>query len=148
MTKRPDNSGRNQDGTFAKGCSGNPAGKPRGSRHKATQAVEAMLDGEAEALTRKAIELALGGDTTALRLCFERLLPPRKGRAVRFDLPESLTGGEMINQASLGLLRAVSEGRLAAEEAVAVTPLLEGARRALETEELEVRIAALERRRK
>jgi hypothetical protein len=41
------------------------------------------LDGEAEALTRKAIERALEGDTTALRLCLDRLLPPRKDRLAR-----------------------------------------------------------------
>jgi hypothetical protein len=67
--------------------SGNPAGRPRGARNRATIAAEALLEGEAEALTRKAIELAMAGDPTALRLCLERLVPPRKGRAVAFDLP-------------------------------------------------------------
>lgn len=33
----PDNTGRNQDGTFAKGVSGNPAGKPKGARHKLSE---------------------------------------------------------------------------------------------------------------
>jgi hypothetical protein len=58
------NSGRNTDGTFAPG---NP-GKPRGARHRATQAVLALLNGQAEALTRKAVDMALYGDVTALRL--------------------------------------------------------------------------------
>lgn len=62
-------SGRNSDGTFGPG---NP-GKPRGARHKATQAALALLDGEAATLTRKAVEMALEGDTTALRLCLERI---------------------------------------------------------------------------
>ena len=66
--------GRKTDGTFTKG---NP-GKPRGARHKATQAALALIDGEGEALTRKAIDMALAGDTVALRLCLERLAPPRK----------------------------------------------------------------------
>jgi hypothetical protein len=60
---------------WRKGVSGNPAGKPKGARHKTTLAVQALLDGEAEALTRKCIELAKEGDTTALRLCMERLAP-------------------------------------------------------------------------
>ena len=38
---------------------GNP-GKPKGTRHRTTLAVEALLEGEAEQLTRKAIDLALG----------------------------------------------------------------------------------------
>ena len=56
--------GRNADGTFTAGN----AGKPRGTRHKATQSVLALLEGEAEALSRKAVERALQGDTVALRL--------------------------------------------------------------------------------
>ena len=51
------------------------SGRPKGARHKATQAIQALLDGEGAALTRKAIELALAGDATALRLCLDRILP-------------------------------------------------------------------------
>ena len=47
--------------------SGDPAGRTKGARNRATLAAEALLEGEAEALTRKAIELALAGDPTALR---------------------------------------------------------------------------------
>ena len=56
------------DGPFPKGHSGNPAGRPRGSRNHSTLMAEILLEGEAEALTRRAIELALEGDTTALKL--------------------------------------------------------------------------------
>jgi hypothetical protein len=63
---------------------GNPGKKP-GTRNKATMAALALLEGEGEALTRKAVELAKAGDTVALKLCLDRLLP--KGRAVRIDLP-------------------------------------------------------------
>jgi hypothetical protein len=87
----PDNSGRGQDrdprGRWQKGVSGNPLGPPAGSRHRTTRAVEALLDGEAEGLTRKAVEMALAGDTVALRLCLERLVPPRKDRPVALALP-------------------------------------------------------------
>jgi hypothetical protein len=62
---------------FPAGVSGNPAGRPKGSRNKTTLAIEALLEGEAEALTRKAIERALEGDMAALRLCMDRLAPPR-----------------------------------------------------------------------
>jgi len=54
---------------FEKGQSGNPAGKPPGCRNHASRAAELLLDGEAEALTRKAVALALDGDPTAMRLC-------------------------------------------------------------------------------
>jgi hypothetical protein len=63
---------------FEKGKSGNPTGRPLGARNRTTIAAEALLDGEAEALTRKAVELALSGDMNALRLCLDRLIPPRR----------------------------------------------------------------------
>src|SRR5829696_6579969 len=72
---------------FQKGRSGNPNGKPKGTRHRVTMAAETLMEGEAEAITRKAIELAKGGDGPALRLCMDRIYPPRKDRSVRFRLP-------------------------------------------------------------
>ena len=84
MTNNSENSGRHQ-GQFKPGQSGNPAGKPKGTRNKATLAVEALLDGEAEELTRKAIELAKTGDIPALRICLDRILPPRKDRPLNLD---------------------------------------------------------------
>jgi len=67
---------------FPKGQSGNPGGRPRGSSNRATRAAEMLLDGEATALTRKAVELALAGDQAALRLCLDRTVAPRRERAV------------------------------------------------------------------
>ena len=64
----------NGSGHFSKGTSGNPAGRPPGSRDRATLLMESLLEGEAEQLTRKAIELALAGDIATLRLCLERLI--------------------------------------------------------------------------
>src|SRR3954451_23931868 len=64
-------------GTFRPG---NPC-RRAGARSRATLAAMALLEGETEALTRRCVELALAGDTTALRLCLERLLP--RGRAGR-----------------------------------------------------------------
>src|SRR5260370_33248870 len=79
--------GKRRGPPCVRGESGNPAGRPMGARHKATVAAEALLDGEAEALTRKAVEMALAGDGTALRLCLDRILPPRRERPVRVTTP-------------------------------------------------------------
>ena len=133
------NSGRNTDGTFAPG---NP-GKPRGARHRATQAALALLDGQAEALTRKAVDMALYGDVTALRLCLERIAPPRKDAPVTFALP-AMTCARDAAHAAAAVLGAVSEGELTPTEGAHVMALVEAWRRTFETTELEARLAALE----
>jgi hypothetical protein len=133
------NSGRNTDGTFAPG---NP-GKPRGARHRATQAVLALLDGQAEALTRKAVDMALYGDVTALRLCLERIAPPRKDAPVTFALP-AMTCARDAAHAAAAVLGAVSEGDLTPAEGAHVMALVEAWRRTFETTELEARLTALE----
>lgn len=128
---------------FKPGQSGNPAGRPPGSRNRATLVMEALMDGEAEAITRKAIELALKGDTTALRLCLERILPPRKSRPVNIVLPEVKTA-EGVAEAQAAVVQAVSDGELTPEEGTTITNILEARRKAIETQDHENRIAALE----
>ena len=125
---------------------GNP-GKPKGTRHKATQAIQALLDGEGEALTRKAIELALAGDATALRLCLDRLLPALRERPIAVELPP-LNSGQDAVAASAALLAAVSVGEIAPGEAREVGTLLELHLKAVAQHELEVRLAELEARQK
>jgi hypothetical protein len=67
---------------FKPGQSGNPSGRLKDTLNKVTLAARALLDGEAEVLTRKMLELAKAGNPMALRLCLERLLPPRKDRPI------------------------------------------------------------------
>ena len=112
--------GRNTDGTFAKG---NP-GRPKGARHKATRAVEELLEGQAEGLTQKAVDLALEGDTTALRLCLERIAPLRKDVPVQFDLPAMETAHDAAEAAG-AVLQAVSGGELTPVEGAGVMGLVE-----------------------
>jgi hypothetical protein len=131
--------GRRSDGTFGPG---NP-GKPKGARHRATQAALAMLDGQSEALTSKAVELALGGDVTALRLCLERIAPPRRDAPVTFELP-AMASARDAAQAAGAVLGAVSEGELTPTEGASIMALVETWRRTFETAEIEARLAALE----
>jgi hypothetical protein len=137
----PRNNGRTTDGRFTKG---NP-GRPPGARHKTTLAAEAILNGEAEALTRKAVEKALEGDTVALRLCLERIVPPRKDRPVGFLLPKIKAASESpVLTASL--LNAVAWGELTPSEAIEVASLVEKHVRVLEAADFEARLKALEGR--
>src|SRR4051794_37743442 len=114
-------------------------GKPRGARNRATIAVESLMEGEAEKLGRKAVELALAGDTVALRLCLDRLCPPRRNRPVNIALPAIETAAALPH-ASMALLNAVARGALTPAEAVEVAKLLDLHIRAIEASELEVRL--------
>ncbi|QAZ66799.1 DUF5681 domain-containing protein [Solidesulfovibrio carbinolicus] len=125
------------------GQSGNPKGCRTGSRHNATLTAQTLLDGEAEALTRKAVGLALVGDMTALRLCLERVVPPRKDSPVKLTLP-AIGSAVDIPAVTCALLAAVAQGDLTPSEAQAVDGLVETHRRALETSELAERIARIE----
>ena len=129
---------------FKPGESGNPAGKPKGARNKVTLAIEALLDGEAEALTRKAIELAKSGDMTALRLCLDRLAPPRKDRHVAFELPPVACPADAV-KASAALVAAVADGDLTPAEAGELGKLIEAYVRALEATDFAARLENLER---
>ena len=105
---------------------GNP-GRPKGARNRATVAVETLIEGEAEKLARKAVALALDGDTVAL------------------ELPK-IEGAADVLAALSAVIAAVGEGRLTPEEGAAVAGVLEGGRKTIELVEIERRLVALEQK--
>ncbi len=123
---------------------GNP-GRVRGSRNRATMAAEALLDGEAGKLTRKAIDLALEGDTVALRLCLERLVPPRKERPITVDLP-AIEDAKDHPIVIATIFAAVAAGDITPGEAQSLAAVLEQHRRSVEIAEVMSRLEALEGR--
>jgi hypothetical protein len=129
---------------FQAGKSGNPGGRPRGSLNKTTLATQALLDGEAEILTRKVVEMAKAGNPVALRLCLERLLPPRKDRPINLTLPK-VEGAQDLPKAFWAVVKAVAQGEITPEEGQALKTMLEAYRKVLETADLEARLSALEK---
>jgi hypothetical protein len=111
--------------TFKPGQSGNPEGRPKGARNRATIAAERLLDGEVGALTRKAIELAKRGDTVALRLCLDRIVPTRKDRPVVFTLPNLERAADAV-KASAAIVQAVGSGDLTPSEAADLSKVVDG----------------------
>jgi hypothetical protein len=139
-----DTAGKQRGKPFQKGQSGNPDGRPRGSRNVTTLALEALLDGQAAALTQKAIALGLAGDMAALRLCVDRIIPPRKDRPVTFDFPKITTAAEAATTLS-AILGAVAAGEITPGEASEIAKLVDSYVRAVEATELAARIERLER---
>ena len=132
--------GRNTAGQFT----AENSGRPKGSRNKATIAIESLLRGQAEALTQTAVtNKALEGDSVALRLCMERIAPAPKDQLISFSLPK-MNNASDASEAAGSVLTAVSEGKLTPIEATRVMGLADSYRRTLELTEIEERLQALE----
>ncbi len=130
-------------GLWKPGQSGNPAGKPPGTRNRATQMVLALMESGAEEITLTIIDAARKGDIAAARLVLERLAPPARERPVSLRLPDTSTVAG-VSAAQQTVLEAVGAGELVPTEGATLAGILESRRKAIETEELERRIVALE----
>lgn len=145
MAKNTVKAGKKQEiaGRFKPGKSGNPAGKKPGTKNKATIAMQTLLHGEAEALTRKCVDMAMDGDTVAMRLCLERVCPPVKELPVEFTLP-SVSTAEKLSKATARILKEVSLGNLTPGQGESISRLLGHHQKALEIADLDTRLKALE----
>jgi hypothetical protein len=132
------------NGRWAKGTSGNPAGRPPGSRNMSTTFFQELLSGQGEAIIQKGIELSLQGDTRALSICWDRLLPAQKERAIELPLP-SITDVQSVSAALASVVGAVGEGRITPGEAECLAHVLETQMRVVEFEALAQRVAELEK---
>ena len=128
---------------FEKGESGNPAGRPRGSRNRATLLMESLLADDAEAIGRKAIELAKQGDMAAIRLCMDRLAPARKGEPVAFELPPLDKPADSV-AAAAEIVAAVAAGELTPSEAADLAKVVDVYVRAIATTAFDERLTKLE----
>jgi hypothetical protein len=110
---------------FQKGQSGNPAGRPPGSRNRSTTFAEALLDGEAEMIHRNLIRAAVDGEPWAVRLCIDRMSPRLRPRAspIAFELPQIRTAAD-IPPAIARISSALAEGDLTIDEAERYTRVL------------------------
>ena len=132
--------GTESDGRFQPG---NP-GRPKGARNKTTLAAEVLLDGDAEAITRKAVELAKEGDLTAIRICMDRFCPPRKDRPIPFDLPKLECAAD-AGAAIAAIVAAVAGGVLTPIEAGELSKLVENFARVVSVTDFEARLDRLEK---
>jgi hypothetical protein len=126
---------------FKKGESGNPDGRPKGSKDKRTD-LRVLLQPHAEDLVNKVVEKALEGDTTALRLCLDRLIPPyRAGNisVVLDDLEGTLTEkGEKI-------IGAMGGGEITPSDASSMLSALAAQSRVVEVDDIAKRVSELEK---
>jgi hypothetical protein len=140
--KGTEKTGPKQRGPFRPGQSGNPNGRPKGSRNSTTLALESLLDGQAKALTQKAVDLALAGDLIALRICLDRIMPVRKHRPIEIQLPKMETIADAPK--ATAITAAVARGEITFTDAADVSRLDETYVRAIEASDLDKRLRAIE----
>jgi hypothetical protein len=136
MTGKPDSAAGKQRGApFKRGQSGNPSGRPKGSRHKLTILAETLIEGDAEAVIRAVIAEAKKGDMAAAKLVIERILPPRKDRPISFKLPQ-ISGPTDAPRAMAAIAAAVATSELTPAEGREIASIVEIYVRAVETAEV------------
>ncbi|MGE5270420.1 MAG: DUF5681 domain-containing protein [Thiohalocapsa sp.] len=135
--------GRDEEGRFVKGRSGNPAGRLPGTRNRATLLAEQLFDGAAAALANKAVALALEGDAAALKLCIGRIIAPRRHRPNGFALPPLASAADLV-PALAAIAAAVADGTLSTGEAWELSQVVDAFGRAIEAGEFEARLQRLE----
>jgi hypothetical protein len=133
--------------SFQKGESGNPAGRPRGARNRATLLMQNLLADDAEAIGRKAIEMAKAGDLAAIRLCMDRLAPARKDEPVAFELPPIEKPADSV-AATASIVAAVAAGELTPSQAAELSKVIDVHVRALDSKGFDERLTKLENEQK
>jgi hypothetical protein len=121
--KKPGNAGRDQIGRFKRGVSGNAGGRPKGALNRTTRAAMALLEGEAEMLTRRAVDAARDGDISALKLVLDRIIPPRRRPMVQIDLDELYEIGDSV-AAHRRIIQGALDGGMSLDEAERLSKLV------------------------
>jgi hypothetical protein len=130
---------RTASGQFRAGYSGNPAGRPRSE----SAALRQKLAERGEDVLRVVLDAALEGDMAAARMVLERLLPPLRPHSETVPIPiEAATGPAGTARA---ILSAAVAGSISPDAAVQLLSAAASLSRIIETEELKVRLEALER---
>jgi hypothetical protein len=143
MSDDPENSGRDHGGRFQKGVSGNPFGKPRGARHKATLAAEAMLRGGLDDAVGVIIRASGMGDVEAAKFIVSRIIPAAKDKTIQLELKKIKTASDAV-EAMSEIVGEMAAGEITPDEATAACAPIEKISKAIEISELEARVAALE----
>jgi hypothetical protein len=135
----PDVINRNHKETimrFQPGQSGNPNGRPRGSRNRRALFAEALYEERAQDIVNKVVELALAGDGTALRVCMDRILAPMRERPVEFELPAMTTAADAVGAMST-VVQGVADGDLMPREAARLATVVQEYARTISTAVIE-----------
>lgn len=142
----PENTGKIQGSTqFKKGQSGNPKGKPRGAKHKASLMAEMLFENGIEVVCEQVLSQAKEGNMQAAKIILDRLLPPRKDRPIFFELPLINSANDAVQAGKL-ICHAVGKGEITPLEAESLSKIIEIQMKNIELSEFQNRLEAVENR--
>ena len=143
-TKNVSLSGRDDKGKFVKGNPGGP-GRAQGSRNKATLLAQSQMAEKLPEVIDRLLANALDGDTTAIKVVIERLVPIAKDAPIKVHLP-AIAGADDLPLASQAIVDAVADGVITPNESLLMSRLLANHIKLLEVSDIDKRIRALEER--
>jgi hypothetical protein len=129
---------RDSRGRFPPGVSGNPRG-----RRPEIAKVRKLLEPHREELVKKAVDLALSGDSTALKVCLDKLAPAPKATAEPVKIP-ALMKAETLTAKATALVNAIAVGAVPPDVGSSLLTALNNVVRIEEHDELRRRIESLE----
>jgi predicted ATPase len=140
----PENAGQMQVlGQFQKGQSGNPKGRAKGTKNRATLAAEQLLESDLDNICRKLIEEALTGNMQAIKLVLDRVLPQKRDRIIDVKLPKLQTTDDAVNAMSL-IIDSIGSGNITPGEGEALSRVVDAFVKAIQAYDLEKRVGMLE----
>ena len=141
LTDNPPKHGRRHPAQYKPGQSGNP----KGSLNKSILEGRAVLEANTTRLLAKAVEFAMAGSQSALKLCVQRLVPILQERPVAVSLPADSTQEDLL-AAHAKLVKSLATGEITPREAEVVSNILEAHRRTWESADLSRELTRVENR--
>jgi hypothetical protein len=139
----PENTGQIQEkGRFKKGESGNPKGKPKGAKHRASLLAEKLFENDIEMICNQVISQARDGNLHAAKIILDRLLPPRKDRFINIKLP-FINGSSDALEALRLICFAVGNGEITPLEGEALSKIIEIQTKSMELYDFEKRLQSI-----
>lgn len=132
-----------KQGKFIKGRSGNPLGRPRGVRNRATVLAEKLFEDDIEEICKQAIDQAKKGNIHAIKLILDRILPIKKEASIFIDLP-NVNNAQDILEAVNRVMGAVCKGKASPSEGELLTKIIDRQAKAIELNDFELRLRSLE----
>jgi hypothetical protein len=135
---------RSNSGKYLKGKSGNPSGKPPGTRNRKTILAEKLTENDADALLQKMYRKAMRGSESAARLILDRMRPVRKA-AGKFKLPDTISTLDEVDAALSSVASAQSAGKLLPDEVAAALATIEAKRVLILSRNLDPQLREIEK---